>query len=149
VIKKLLPLVIILLSTALIFMALKNLSLDVSLSSWGNNYPGYTEATKMQQNSTKPIALYFYTDWCSNCKALREQVLASAEITSYMNNLHAVKINPEIGINEENLAKKFGVFGYPSFFIIMENGSVIKQIRRTANVTPEQFIAQLQQATKS
>lgn len=147
--KKIIPLVVVILSATFIFMALKNLSQDASLSSWGSNFTGYTAATQMQQSSDKPIALYFYTDWCSNCKALREKILASAQVSDFMENLHAVKINPEMGFNEAELEKKYGVLGYPSFFIVLENGAVIKEISRTANITPEQFIAQLQQAIES
>ncbi len=148
-IKKSIPLIIILSSAAFIFLALKNFSQDVSLSNWGSNFTGYTEATKMQQTSAKPIALYFHTDWCASCKTLRNNVLATAEVSAFMENLHAVKINPEIGVNEANLGKKFGVFAYPSLFIILENGNVIKIINRISHITPEQFIAQLQQAIRS
>ena len=145
-IKKLLPVAIVLFGGIFIVASLKNHSLDTSLSQWGDDYQGYAEASELQKTSNQPMAVFFYTDWYSNCKALREQVLASAEVESFMKNVHAVKVNPEAGIDEDLLANKFGVFGYPSFYMVMEGGRVVKQIQRTANISPEQFVAQMQQA---
>lgn len=135
-------------SVSLVFMMsmLKGFTQDTSLSDWGNNFPGYIEASQLQSVSAKPIALFFHTDWCSSCKTLREQVLSSSEVKAFMQNLHPVQINPEISAYEETLAQEFGVMAYPSFFLVMENGDVVKQISRTTNISPAQFVTQLQEA---
>ena len=116
-------------SVSLVFMVsmLKGFTQDTSLSDWGNNFPGYIEASQLQSVSAKPVALFFHTDWCSSCKTLREQVLSSPEVQAFMQNLHPVQINPEISAYEETLAQEFGVMAYPSFFLVMENGDVVKQ----------------------
>ncbi len=135
-------------SVSLVFMVsmLKGFTQDTSLSDWGNNFPGYIEASQLQSVSAKPVALFFHTDWCSSCKTLREQVLSSPEVQAFMQNLHPVQINPEISAYEETLAQEFGVMAYPSFFLVMENGDVVKQINRTTNISPAQFVTQLQEA---
>ena len=134
------------LSSLLIFTALSSFARNVALNDWESDLPGYIKSVKLQNSSDKPIAVFFYTDWCSNCKALREEVLSSTEVQAFMKDLHPVKINPETSAYEETLAQEFGVVGYPSFFIIKQNGEVVRQIRRTTQISPAQFISQLRAA---
>lgn len=144
--KKLTILVVILLGVAVIFSALHNLSRDVSLSDWASQASGYSDAFEQQKLSGKPMAVLFYTDWCAACKTLKAEVLSSPEVQDYMKTVHAVKINPEMGQDAANLAKQFGVKGYPMFFMVLNNGQEVKYIRRTSHITPEQFITQLEKA---
>jgi len=146
--KKLTIFAVIVLGVAFILNALHNLSRDVSLSDWASQASGYSDAFEQQKQSGKPIAVLFYTDWCAACKTLKAEVLSSPKVQDYMKTLHAVKINPEMGQDAANLAKQFGVKGYPMFFMVLKNGQEVKYIRRTNNITPEQFIAQLEKATR-
>ena len=146
--KKIITIGIIALSAIFIVSNLKNLSQDAGLHDWHSNLQGYVEATRLQHVSAKPMAVFFYTDWCSSCKILREQVLSSPEVHAYLQNMITVKINPEASPFEETLAQEFGVMGYPTFFVISNNGRLVKQVERTTNITPQQFIEQLQQAVE-
>jgi thiol:disulfide interchange protein len=137
------------LSGILIIAALTSFAKDVGLNDWESDLPGYVKSVKLQHESDKPMAVFFYTEWCSSCKSLREDVLSSAEVQAFMKDLHPVKINPETSAYEETLAQEFGVVGYPSFYIVKENGEVVTQIQRTTQISPAQFISQLRQAIDS
>ncbi len=119
---------------------------DASLSDWHQGIAGYIQAVRDQSRSGAPMALFFYTDWCPNCRKLREQVLSSEEVRGYLANLQRVRINPENGPAEDRLAREFGVVAYPSFFIVDAASGEARLIRRTSNITPAQFIEQLREA---
>ena len=141
--------VIALITTGILFAAvqLSRFSTDASLSEWLENGQGYTQALALQRVSGKPIALFFHTDWCANCKKLRETVLSSPPMRSFVETrLIPVKINPEYGPAEWSIAKQFGVLGYPTFYIFSANPKQITPIRRTINVTPEEFVQECRQA---
>ena len=138
-----------LISIVFIVFQLATFSNNSSLDDWDKDFQGYVKNTRAQIESGKPIALFFYTDWCPNCKKLREDILASTEVRQFMSDLHPIKINPEHGLLEDQLAKEFGIVGYPSFFIINANTDEAIPIRRTSNITPDQFITQIKQAIKS
>lgn len=135
---------------ALTFMLiqLNNFSTDASLRTWGDGLEGYIQSTREQQSSGKPMAMFFYTDWCSNCKELRENILASNEVRQAMEAFHPVKVNPEASPANQALANQFGVIGYPTFLVIQPDGAV-SPIRRTAGIVPAQFVEQLSQAKET
>lgn len=122
---------------------LSRFSNDASLSDWNQGFDGYLKASREQVQTDKPMALFFYTDWCSSCKALRENILASPEVREHMGSMLLVKVNPEYGPVENQLAEDFGVLGYPSFFVVDVQSGKTTQIRRTSNITPQQFVEQL------
>jgi len=133
------------LSLGFITMQLSKFAVDVSLNEWGKGIEGYVKANQDQHESGKPIALFFYTDWCESCKYLREEVLVKPDVSAHFADMHPVKINPEKGEMEFILAKDYGVIGYPSFFLVDTITGKIEQIHKT-NGTPQQFIELLKQA---
>ncbi|VAW48279.1 hypothetical protein MNBD_GAMMA04-1311 [hydrothermal vent metagenome] len=139
--------VVVLVGAFVIFNGLKNLSKDVSLNDWLSQAEGYGEAITQHQQSGKPIAVLFYTDWCGSCKVFKAEILASPDVVDFMKHkMLAVKINPERDMNSANLAKQFGVIGYPMLFVVREGGADIQWIRKTSRITTEQFITQMQKA---
>ena len=136
-------------SLAFIGIQLKQFAHDASLNNWNSGFEGYINSSRWQKSSEKPIALFFYTDWCPNCKRLREEILSNQTVDAYLTAFKPVKINPELGPLEDKLAQEFGVFAYPSIFIVPADGSKSIPIRRTSNISPEEFIAQLDQAIKN
>jgi len=140
-----------LLAFTLLFGAsqLSSMSLDASLSEWQQGAEGFNKSSQLQVASKKPVALFFYTDWCDSCEKLRNEVLATPQLKEFMTTMHPVQVNPERGAAENRLAKAFGVMGYPSFFVVDTESGQARVIRRTSHITPEQFITQLEQASMS
>jgi len=141
---------IIITSLGFIFFQLHAFTQDSSLSDWNEGINGYIKSVQQQSQNNKPIAAFFYTDWCSNCKRLREDILSQTAFKKFSNeNLIMLKINPESGPLENKLAEEFGVFGYPSFFIIPPNSTEVRQIRKTSHIPVANFIQQINSAIKS
>ena len=131
---------IVLSALALIAFALSQFAVDASLRDWYDGDRGYQTALELQKTSSKPIALFFHTDWCSSCKKLRETVLSSREFERYLENVIPVKVNPENSVATRKIADKFGVVGYPTFLIIRNNARDVVRIGTSQNMTPEKFI---------
>lgn len=145
--KKLILIVsIILLSSGFIISQLQQFSQDSSLSDWNSGLSGFITSMKEQRDSNKPIALFFYTDWCPNCKKLREDILSSPEVRTLMAQWIPVKINPENGPLENQLSEEFGVFGYPTFIVLPGRNKKPVLIRKTSNISPAEFVKQCRQA---
>lgn len=134
--------------TAVSFMLiqLNNFAQDSSLNNWKEGVAGYVSSMRDQKVSNKPIILFFYTDWCPNCKTLRENILSTIEVQNFIGELLPVKINPENGPLENQLSEEFGVFGYPTIIVLPNGDKPPTTIKRTANITPTQFIEQCREA---
>ena len=139
---------VILAAIALMGFQLSRFALDASLRQWHSGAAGYESALALHKSSHKPIALFFHTDWCSSCKKLRETVLASPEFDEYLKNIIPVKINPESGLKERQIADSYGVTGYPTFLLIDSNAQKVTRIRTSQNLTPQQFIEECETAQR-
>ncbi|WP_455201865.1 thioredoxin family protein [Kaarinaea lacus] len=131
---------------ALITIQLSQFAVDATLRHWHENASGFQAALDLQKTSQKAIAVFFHTDWCASCKKLREEVLSTPEFDQYLKNVIPVKINPETGLKERQIADKYGVLGYPTFLIIEPGSQTVTRIRTSQNITPQQFIDQCRTA---
>lgn len=92
---------------------------------------GLVEAKK--QN--KLILVDVYTDWCKACKKMDADVYSNEEIIEYLKaNFIFVKLNGEGNskmtynnrvVTETDIAKQFGVDGFPTTIFLKSNGSLI------------------------
>src|SRR5438552_8421472 len=58
-----------------------------ALNNWLNGAEGYAQALQEHRTSGKPMAVYFYTDWCGYCKLFNRDYLASRDVEQYMKNI--------------------------------------------------------------
>ena len=83
-------------------------------------------ALKRAKKEDKPVVLYFFTSYCSYCQAMDKEVLAEKEIsTTLKKNLVYQRIYVE---KREELARFYGVRGYPTTTFLEPNGQRIMQI---------------------
>ena len=127
-------------SVLLLVIQLGRFAVDASLHDWYEGFSGYQQAVAEQRTTGKPLALFFYTDWCDSCKKLRNTVLSSNEFSTYKSQLIALKINPEYGAQEKSIADQFGVFSYPTFIILKADSAKPHYVRKTNDITPSEFI---------
>lgn len=115
---------------------------NASWEGWFYGGAGYTRAVELQKELNVPLVVYFYTDWCSYCRTLDNQYLPSTPVQVYLRGVVKVRINAEHGFAERALAKRYGVSGYPSFFV-MRNPAArpvnVSPFRRVGNLTPTQL----------
>lgn len=133
-------------AVVLIGIQLSQYAVDATLRHWYSGASGYQEALALQKSTAKPIALFFHTEWCQNCKRLRETVLATPEVERFLKNAIAVKINPESGLKERQIADNYGVRGYPTFLLVDGRRHTVTRIRTGRNLSPQQFIDQCKQS---
>lgn len=117
---------------------------------WLYGSAGYGRALELQRELNVPLVVYFYTDWCPYCHALDSDYLPTAPVRQYLRGVVKVRINPEHGPAERELAKRYGVRGYPSFFILRNLTSQPMNVhpfrRGGKNLTPAEFADACQQA---
>src|SRR5688572_5520061 len=109
---------------------------------WLYGAAGHTRAIELQKELKVPLVVYFYTDWCPYCRALDKDYLPTAPVQDYLRGVVKVRINPEQGQAERALAQRYGVNGYPSFFIARASAMPpvnVHPFRRAGKLTPEQF----------
>lgn len=102
------------------------LMLNLIVSGQGVNFEHLTfdEALAKAKTENKLVFMDCYTTWCGPCKHMTEKVFTQEKAGEYFNpKFVCVKFDMEKGEGRE-LAKRFGVKVYPSFFIIRPDGSM-------------------------
>ncbi|MCM3871059.1 MAG: thioredoxin family protein [Pyrinomonadaceae bacterium] len=115
---------------------------NVTGEAWLNGAAGYARAVELQKQLNVPLVVYFYTDWCPYCRTLDNKYLPSAPVQDYLRGVVKVRINPEHGQAERALSNRFGVNGYPSFFVMRHSATRpvnVHPFRKVGNLTPTEF----------
>jgi hypothetical protein len=97
---------------------------------------------QLQQESNLPLVIYFYVDWCPYCRTLDRDYFSAPPVQNYLRRVIKVRINPEHGAAEREIANRYGLSGYPMFLVKRNSAStpvVIHPFRRGGNLTPAQF----------
>lgn len=144
---KSLRLSIILSLAALLFFTLRT-SANAQYPKWLHGATGFARAVELQRELNVSLVVYFYTDWCSYCRALDEQYLSDPSVHRALQRTITVRINPEYGVEERQIAERYGVTGYPAF-LIMDHESArprnAQPFRKGGNhLTPQQFARECQ-----
>ena len=111
---------------------------------WHHGASGYSYAIQEAEYEEKPLVVYFHVEWCKWCKKMNNDYLASYEVEDFLRNIPKVEINPEKGADEEALASKYGVTGYPSLLVSVPSlgnkNERIYPFREGADWTNDEFI---------
>jgi thiol-disulfide isomerase/thioredoxin len=107
----------------------------------------YDQALQEHLRTGKPMALYFYVDWCPYCTELDKEILASPEVRQYLDRILYIPINAEAGEQEKALFKQLGGTGYPHFLVVSKGSNQLQKIRTYTQVqdqwvllTPTAFV---------
>jgi thiol:disulfide interchange protein len=113
---------------------------------------GAIESLKTEPPSS-PMVVYFYTDWCGYCRQFERELLGTAPVKKYFEDILAVRINPESGSQEREIADYYGVSGYPAFFVHSGRSRTLSRVERMRVengqprlMTPDEFIAAVRDA---
>jgi thiol:disulfide interchange protein len=122
-------------------------------ATWHQGAAGFQKAMQEAEADGLPLAVYFYTDWCPYCRQLDNELLNKQSVIEHMHQVVKVRINPEKGQAERQLASQYKVTGYPSFFMHpTAKGAPVRvqgQVREGKGWrlrTPAEFIASLREA---
>jgi thiol:disulfide interchange protein len=125
-------------------------------ATWHEGAEGFRKAMQEAEADGLPVAVYFYTDWCPYCRQLHSELLTKPAVEEHFKRVVKVRINPEKGTAEREIANQYKVTGYPSFFMhpkakasyVRVNGQV-REGNGWRVKTPAEFIASLQEAAGS
>lgn len=110
---------------------------------WLHDAAGYARALELQRELKVPLVVYFYADWCPYCHRLERDYFPAAPVQQYLRNVVKVRINPEHGPAEREIANKFGLDGYPTFLIMSNLSARPREVfafrRGGKNLTPAEF----------
>jgi thiol:disulfide interchange protein len=110
---------------------------------WENNF---NQALEKAKTAKKLVMVDIYTDWCGWCKKLDRDVYTNTQVEQNLGKeFVSVKINPENGPNNAQLARQFGTRGYPHIVFTDSAGKKVGEIR--GYVTADVFLKQLEQLT--
>jgi thioredoxin-like negative regulator of GroEL len=117
---------------------------------WNEGARGYREAQREQERSRAPMVVYFFTDWCPHCREFERELLYHWEVERHLRNrVVKVRVNPENGPEDHALAGRFGVTGFPSFYLTAPGVSPRKLSRSGAEqnlASPREFIETIERA---
>jgi thiol-disulfide isomerase/thioredoxin len=132
---------------ALGFVAALMAPVAATAADWRKGADGYETALFDQKQTGEPMLVYFATPWCGYCKVLEAKVFETSKIREFLGGFPKVKINPEDSPDAEMLARKFGVSGYPSVFVVPPGNKFPEKIRASGAAGPDAFIAEIKRVT--
>jgi thiol-disulfide isomerase/thioredoxin len=119
---------------------------------WLEDASGYRRAVELQRELKAPLIVYFYTDWCPYCHRLATDYFPNPAVDAYLRTVVKVRINPEHGPAEREIADRYDVQGYPRFYVIRTPSSAprnLQPFRGAATLTPDEFAQVCQQFAPS
>ncbi|RXJ85593.1 thiol:disulfide interchange protein [Arcobacter sp. CECT 8985] len=130
------------------FTSTKAISYTASELSW-KKVKNIEELNQAIKNSSKPVILDFYADWCVACKELEEVTFKNKEVISKLKNFTLLKADVTNNTKDDKeLQKKFGIFGPPGIIFWDKNNNEIKVAKIIGYKNPAEFLRILQQNFK-
>ena len=127
---------------------------EMDFSHWLEDGAGYEAAMKTHEADARPVVVYFRTDWCPYCRQFEDALLEVPEVIEEMKKMVLVRVNPENGDAEMQLAARYGVSGYPAMFVHSTKAKIAVPVDRTLVLrgrrvmkTPLEFISALRSAS--
>ena len=127
---------------------------DFDPGEWMAGADGLFDALKRVDKEKKPLVVYFNTDWCGYCRQFERELLGTHQVRDFLRSTFAVLINPDKGTKEGELARYYGVQGYPSFFVYGHTSQRLARVERYRVVggkpellSPEEFVAAIKEAS--
>ena len=100
------------------------------------------------KNSTQPVMLDFYADWCISCKEMERDTFGEATVAAAMGKLTLLKADVTGNTDADKaLLQRFGLFGPPGI-IFFRNAEELAALRTVGFTPPEKFLPIIERALK-
>ena len=123
----------------------------------GNNIPHPTfqrvktvaELEKLLEQSTRPVMLDFYADWCVSCKEMEAFTFVDPGVAQRMSQMLLVKVDVTANTTDDRaLMKKFRLFGPPGIIFFRPGGAERKDVRVVGFQDATRFSSTLDRALR-
>lgn len=123
----------------------------------GNNIPYPTfqrvktvaELEKLLEQSTRPVMLDFYADWCVSCKEMEAFTFVDPGVAQRMSQMLLVKVDVTANTTDDRaLMKKFRLFGPPGIIFFRPGGAERKDVRVVGFQDATRFSSTLDRALR-
>ena len=112
--------------TALILAVL--LTFFCSISSASVWVTDFNKALSEAKQSSKPIFVDVYAEWCTWCHKLDKEVYSDPKFKEYTKNYVLARIDSEDGGLGSNVAEKYEVDSLPTMIVLSSQGTVLDRI---------------------
>ena len=85
---------------------------------WYEGAEGWAQAQEEQRRNGAPVALYVRVGWCPHCRHFESQVLPDESVKRQLDRVIKVRLDPDRGPEEKQLANELAVTGYPTFRLL-------------------------------
>jgi len=107
------------------------------------------ELERLLAQSTQPVMLDFYADWCVTCKEMEAFTFTDPRVTQRMAQMLLLKVDVTANNSDDRaLLKRFRLFGPPGIIFFKAGGAERKDIRVVGFQDAGRFAATLDRALK-
>jgi len=101
---------------------------------------------KLASQSSTPVMLDFYADWCVSCKEMERYTFSDPRVQAEMSK--AVLLKADVTANDDidkELLKRFKLIGPPSIIFWNRDGDELRNMRVVGHMDADKFLAHISQ----
>ena len=107
------------------------------------------ELERLLEQSTRPVMLDFYADWCVSCKEMEAFTFVDPRVTQRMNQMLLLQVDVTANTTDDRaLMKKFRLFGPPGIIFFRPGGAERKDVRVVGFQDATRFSSTLDRALR-
>jgi thiol:disulfide interchange protein DsbD len=107
------------------------------------------ELERLLEQSTRPVLLDFYADWCVSCKEMEAFTFVDPRVAQRMNQMLLLQVDVTANNPDDRaLMKKFRLFGPPGIIFFRPGGAERKDVRVVGFQDAARFSSMLDRALK-
>ena len=107
------------------------------------------ELERLLEQSTRPVMLDFYADWCVSCKEMEAFTFVDPRVAQRMNQMLLLQVDVTANNSDDRaLMKKFRLFGPPGIIFFRPGGAERKDVRVVGFQDATRFSVTLDRALK-
>lgn len=96
------------------------------------------------KESSSPVLLDFYADWCVNCVEYEKFTFSDARVKEKMKKFTLLKADvTKNSADDKKMQKEFGIFGPPAI-LFFKNGKELEQLRLIGYKNADEFLTHLE-----
>ena len=102
------------------------------------------ELNGLLAQTTQPVMLDFYADWCVSCKEMEAFTFTDPRVSQRMSDMLLLKVDvTQNNVDDRELMKRFRLFGPPGIIFFTAGGQEIKDVRVVGFQEASRFAATL------